>query len=407
MRGLDQFAADDRPKTHFGGSHRIKTPAQTLDVLRGSFQQMGITRVNLITGLDQLSMPVAQAVRPMARNLSVSQGKGRTQDEALTSAAMEAAESWHAERVGVWARATAGQMRDKGGVVDPAEMAATPAVPGQFDDVMMGWVRGVNLITNETVFVPQDCVAMDYTVPPDSPMIARSSNGLAAGNTRPEALVSALCEVIERDAMARFCALSGVAQEQHRVRRSDVANSGIQAEVADFEAAGLSLSVWDITGPTGIPAFYATLGDGPEARSAYRLPPASGSGCYLDSDVALSRAVSEAVQSRLTLISGSRDDLIADDYDFDASVHNASITAAILSDPFACNLRQDQCAGASALEDLTILVAALMKTGLSCCAVCDLSVPGIGISVMRVVTPGLAVVAGHQSYGPIPVRAHV
>ena len=39
-----------------------------------------------------------------------------------------------------------------------------------------------------------------------------------------------------------------------------------------------------------------------------------GSGCHLSKDIALARALTEAAQSRLTLISGSRDDLFPDVY---------------------------------------------------------------------------------------------
>ena len=44
------------------------------------------------------------------------------------------------------------------------------------------------------------------------------------------------------------------------------------------------------------------------ADLARRLPAAMGGGCHPDRGIALSRALTEAAQSRLTLIAGSRDD---------------------------------------------------------------------------------------------------
>ena len=44
-------------------------------------------------------LPVFAAMRPNARSVTVSQGKGLTRDAARVSALMEAVESWHAETI--------------------------------------------------------------------------------------------------------------------------------------------------------------------------------------------------------------------------------------------------------------------------------------------------------------------
>ena len=46
-----------------------------------------------------------------------------------------------------------------------------------------------------------------------------------------------------------------------------------------------------------------------------RFSPCAGSGCHLSADIALSRALTEAAQSRLTVIAGSRDDLFRSTYE--------------------------------------------------------------------------------------------
>ena len=60
---------------------------------------MGITRLADVTGLDRIGVPVFQAIRPLSRSVSVSQGKGLDPDAARASALMEAVETWHAERI--------------------------------------------------------------------------------------------------------------------------------------------------------------------------------------------------------------------------------------------------------------------------------------------------------------------
>jgi ribosomal protein S12 methylthiotransferase accessory factor len=44
---------------------------------------MGVTRIANVTGLDRIGIPVAIAVRPNSRSVSVAQGKGQTVPLAL------------------------------------------------------------------------------------------------------------------------------------------------------------------------------------------------------------------------------------------------------------------------------------------------------------------------------------
>ena len=90
----------------FGGSHgpgvlhrdpAVPGARRTLEMIGPLLGRFGITRLADITGLDFLGVPVAQAVRPCAATVTVSQGKGATLAAAMVSAAMEAIELHHAE----------------------------------------------------------------------------------------------------------------------------------------------------------------------------------------------------------------------------------------------------------------------------------------------------------------------
>jgi ribosomal protein S12 methylthiotransferase accessory factor YcaO len=85
------------PKTYFRGTHRSVPPAETLRRFSPHLPALGITRLADITGLDAIGLPVYVAIRPNARNLSTSQGKGFDHDSAKASAMMESIESWHGE----------------------------------------------------------------------------------------------------------------------------------------------------------------------------------------------------------------------------------------------------------------------------------------------------------------------
>ena len=163
---------------------------------------MGITRVADITGLDRLGVPVVTAIRPNARSLSVSQGKGLTVAAAKVSAIMEAAELYHAEQVQgplLWARASElphGRRR-----LDPMRMPRSAAEPGY--DGPLAWIEALDLRRSEPVLVPFACVSADYT-PPAQALgrgLSATTGGMGAGNDRDEALVQGLCELVERDAV--------------------------------------------------------------------------------------------------------------------------------------------------------------------------------------------------------------
>src|SRR5713226_979938 len=93
------------PKRFRRGTHRTVDPADTLARIRPHAARMGITRLGNITGLDRIGIPVAVAVRPNSRSVSVSQGKGLDLPQAMASALMEACEGFHAEEIGPGRRA--------------------------------------------------------------------------------------------------------------------------------------------------------------------------------------------------------------------------------------------------------------------------------------------------------------
>ena len=65
----------------------------------------------------------------------------------------------------------------------------------------IGWIAGWDLLRREACWVPAEIVHTDYTRDPDGFFLA-GSNGLASGNHLVEAAIAAICELIERDALA-------------------------------------------------------------------------------------------------------------------------------------------------------------------------------------------------------------
>lgn len=287
-------------KVFRAGTHRVRHPDATWDIIAPKLGRFGITRIADVTGLDSLRVPVAMAVRPEAKTLSVAQGKGRTYGLARVSAAMESIELWHAEYAeirlshrGVPSRECELPYRIES-LADPGSLV-TSATP-------VDWVSAVGLVSGATIPVPASVVfyTQDSAQSWRPPGLGWSSNGLASGNSRLEACLHGLYEVIERDA---------VSAGRHVAARPLDPASVTDAECAELIArirhVGVRLDLEVIDNRFGVPCFGAMVWSQDFAVAC------RGWGAHSSPGVALSRAVTEAAQSRLTAIVGSRDDLPA------------------------------------------------------------------------------------------------
>lgn len=302
-------------KRYRAGTHRVVDPADTLARVRPMLPAMGITRIANITGLDRISVPVALAFRPNSRNLAVSQGKGLTLDAAKASAVMETIEHFHAESI---AAELVGASRDD--LQRTARTVDTERLPRAAGDLFspaltMPWIEGWDWLQQAPVWVPYDIVATDYTLPfpPGHGCFQSTSNGLASGNHPLEAISSGICEVVERDGLSLWHLSDAVARDAARIRIDTIDDEDCRSVIDRFLRAGLSVTVWDLTTDVGIPSFRCMIAE--ETPDPLHVGyTAQGMGAHPARAVALLRALTEAAQSRLTYIAGSRDDVFRDMY---------------------------------------------------------------------------------------------
>ncbi len=304
---------DHKNYLNIGGTIRSQTAEETLNTLKPLLASVGITRVANVTGLDTLGIPVAVSIRPAAKHLSASQGKGLSWELAQISAVMESIESYHAENpVPPAFYGAFSELSPQHPVVNPNLFA-----PGFFQipklaEKKMGWIKTIDWITQRTAYIPHALICLDSTQPhPEYGFFTVSSNGLAAGNTLEEAICHGIYEVIERDCLCRWGALSDQTRKQTQLMLETVDADMNQKIISQFSAAGVLTKVWDISSAVGVPSFHCVIRDPNALR---RLNIFRGTGTHLDKKIALSRALTEAAQSRLTLISGSRDDIFLDHY---------------------------------------------------------------------------------------------
>lgn len=379
-------------KRFLRGTHRLLTPEETLARVRPVFRAAGITRVANVTGLDTVGLPVVMVCRPNARSLSVSQGKGLTLAAAEASGVMEALELYHAEHVLAPLKlASHSDLLTHHRVVDP--WALPRSITSNFHpDRRLLWVEGHDLLGDEPVWLPYELVHCDYTLPfpAGSGCFAMTSNGLASGNHRLEAISHGICEVVERDA-ERLWELRGVpAQEHSRLDIGSVDDSDCRDVLARFDRAGIDVAVWEIMSDIGLPAFYCLIGER-EDNPFRPISTAAGMGCHPERGIALLRALTEAAQSRLTQITGSRDDIdhaaYAAAYDPDVQARNrAWLSGGAMGRSFSSVPSRSS---ETFEEDIAWELDCLRAAGIERVVVVDLSRPDIGVPVVRVVVPGL------------------
>ena len=238
----------------------------------------------------------------------MSQGKGLTLAAAKASALMESVETYLAERV--TQPVMLSSYEDLAGRRQLVDVSALPAAAATkfHPGLKIAWIEGRDLLGHGELLA----ALRDGAHRLDGPAAARkrcfpaTSNGLASGNDRNEALVHAICELIERDGIALWHALGGEGQADRRIKPDTVDDADCRWLMDRFDDADIDVAIWDLTTDLSVPAFRVhTLDRSDGFRSAQ---PAGGSGCHPDPAVALARALTEAAQSRVTYISGARDD---------------------------------------------------------------------------------------------------
>ena len=372
-------------KLDLGGTFRARDAASTLAWVRPFFPQFGITRVANITGLDRIGIPVWICIRPNGRSLSVSQGKGLTPELAQASAVMESIECHHAEHVRPPDLvASYRSVRRRHHVVAPRKLQPGIRRKAYDDSRPIAWIHGTDLASGEDVLVPHVRVDLDWSrAHPDSGLFLVTSTGLASGNERAEALCHAIFEIIERDAEWRWDHLSEKAQHATEVCVDSVEAPMLRRLLNRFADAGSSVYIWDMTSEIGIPVYYCSI---KEANPFGSIQTFAGSGCHLSKEIALARALTEAAQSRLTFISGSRDDLFPDLYE--PAVQDAP-DAAATRPTLDFRTRKSPLLGATFAEDLATTLGLLRAAGFPQVIAVDHTKPEFGIPVVAVVVPGM------------------
>ena len=379
-------------KSFYKGTHRLIDPEKTIERVLRLAPVMGITRIANVTGLDTIEIPVVMVCRPNSRSIAVSQGKGLTVATAKASGLMESVEGYHAERITLPLKlASYEELRYTHNVVDISELPQPRS--GVFHpNLPLLWIEGRDLLQDERTWIPYETVHLNHTLPlpPGTGCFAASSNGLASGNHLLEAISHGICEVVERDAASLWDLKGANERQKTRIDLDSVDDPDCNEVLERFWRARFCVAVWEITSDIGIPAFLSLTVE--RAFNPLRpLPSSVGFGCHPARSIALLRALTEGAQSRLTYISGSRDDLGRNAYE--CSISETGWQSDLARMEIQGRMREfgdvPSFEGTTFDEDVIWELDRLRSAGIASVFFVNLTKPELGVPVVRVVIPRL------------------
>lgn len=399
------------------GVARAVHPSVTVEAASRVLGGAGITRIADVTNLDRLGIPNFMSVRPddlgdeLSPGISYYNGKGLTPEDAHAGALMEAIERHAGERCSYPVVTASYRQLSAEATCVRLDDIVSPWLADFDDDTVLEWVCGHELLSETPVFVPLNCVVAPYAPVVGQQLFLASTNGLASGNSVTEALCHALCEIIERDAesmsLVRTRLAGGVTAlldkagmrsltaTRERILDLESIPASSAKVVEKMHSAGLKVILHDVSDVSGVSTVHCAIIDpfwnGP-------LNAHGGCGSHPDSRIAVSRALTEAAQSRLTCIQGGREDLQemmkGKNWMSDADVDEKLARSEVISFADLPDFQSDYID-----EDLAYLIESARRSGLKRLVAFDLTHGDVNMPVVRIVAPEAETWAIFQKHG--------
>jgi thioglycine synthase len=264
--------------------------------------EAGITRVADITELDTVGIPVFQAVRPTAADglNTVTNGKGLSRQAARVSAIMEGLERYCSELHDHKPRTEPySSLAQSSRTLDPRLLILSNRSAWTPDTPVDWWQARAVSHDDAPVWVPAAAVFKPF--PAGADLLRPHTIGLAAGNTWEEAVLHGLLEVLEHDAVA-LGQLLGLGWQ---VRPQSLPSSA-QPLLRSLAASGIAVHIQAYPSAITVPALFVVIED---MVSEDPMLVNGGSSVSLDLEVSVLRSLTEAAQSRLSVIGGATEDL--------------------------------------------------------------------------------------------------
>ena len=262
-------------------------------------------------------------------------------------------------------------------------------VPERFPtDLTVDWSPVWSLTNREVRWIPTG--QLYYAAPrhENRMLFVACSNGAAAGNTREEAILQGLLEIVERDSVALWW--------YNRVKRPPVpveefGDENLERICAVYEGLDRPVAFLDLTSDLGIPAYGAISA----RRTGVTEDILMGFGAHLDPRIAALRAVAEVTQFYPAVANHLPDGSGQYDYDDRESQQWWSTATResdphLVPDPAAPRVAYADCIGP--VGDIGAAVRAVqgrLEAAGHEVLVLDQTRPDVGFPTVKVIAPGL------------------
>jgi ribosomal protein S12 methylthiotransferase accessory factor len=380
---------ESRPKHYRAELHHSVPPVEALSWAMSRIDSSGVPLLRSIDDLAAFGAPGISVAKAVSVHRDEQLGKGLTGEQARVSAVMELVERFS----GVEARnhvAMTRCPRDRlpgrsAGFDDLVACNVQHFIfrdPGTIDGMVASWIRAGSLTHGNDVWVPASRVLLRYSdegIPDFS-----CSNGMAANVSLEEAIVQALCEVVERHVL-HLVALNGPGASL-RIDLGSVRNPSLVEALHRVQDAGYEVVANDHSSFTGIPT-VSMLAWPIDACTEFE-----NSECYVrfgtatDPEVALVRCLTEIVQTQAghaerrlgkPALRREAPDLVQRELSWrrnDGNPVPATALPRLSHDDFR--------------DEIEALVGALSRIGVEV-ILADLTDPRLRIPVVRMLCPGL------------------
>jgi ribosomal protein S12 methylthiotransferase accessory factor len=228
----------------------------------------------------------------------------------------------------------------------------------------------------DRVLVPLQAVSLDTTFD-QPPVFDVSSNGLGAGNTYGEAILQGACEVLERDAEAAW-RRSG---SDRRLILDTITDATVLDLIGRITRTGARIFIWDLEPRGNLCAIGCGIMEDPREPAWRALGMYQGFGAHWLPEIAITRAIVEAAQTRLTYIAGARDDFFPFDYERATDPELMADVWSRLAAP---------CESPVVFDDLPRSTPQSIFEGLDEVIVVNLTHPTLQVPCVKIIVPGFA-----------------
>ncbi len=290
-------------KSYILDQDKVISPRETLENVTKTIKNAGLD--GFVTSDREVFTDGAYSAKSSTPDLATS-GKGLTKEQARASAAMEYCErySWlnfDYKNYEGYVLDTYNNLASENAILPDdsyflfnfIDLTDREKLTDEIKNIPIKWIKGFSLITKKEVYYPISWHNQIF-----------SSNGLAAGNTLEEALLQAICELIERENVYRLFVDKVPGNDVIQIFDNDI----IKNAVEHFKQKGITLEIKEISYDLGVPTFIVQGTSRSDiGKLAYR---GAGQGCHTVPEKALMRAISEYYEGFLMIRSIEMDSAI-------------------------------------------------------------------------------------------------